>query len=305
MTDGTRPSAAVGLALVVGLSLLWGINWPMLKIGLSEIPPWTFRAMMLGLGGPCLLAVVRALGTDIRVPRSQWWPLTYASMTMLTAWMVVSSYAIPMVTSGDAAILAYSMPAWSALFGAIILKERFSVRRAAGLAMGLAGVAVLLTRSFTAVGSSLDGALLMSFAAAMWGFGIVLHKSVRWIMPVAAVAGWQVTLAGAAMLSGSLIFERPALDQVSTLAWISVGFNVIAIAVVGYIMWFRIMELYPATVASVGVLLTPIVGVALGAWWLGETVGWRELTSLALVMGAIALVVFEPAVAPTPSTVLE
>jgi drug/metabolite transporter (DMT)-like permease len=70
-------------------------------------------------------------------------------------------------------------------------------------------------------------------------------------------------------------------------------------------MWFRIMELYPASVASVGVLLTPIIGVALGAWWLGESVGWRELVSLALVVAAIALVVFEKAPPPRPATVLE
>ena len=304
MSDSVR-SSAVGLALVVGLSLLWGINWPMLKIGLAEIPPFTFRAFMLGLGGPCLLAIVRAMGTDIRVPRTQWWPLVYASMTMLTAWMIVSSYAIPMVTSGDAAILAYSMPAWSALFGAIILHERFTWRRSAGLAVGLAGVAVLLTRSFGAIGASLDGALLMSLAAAVWGFGIVLHKSVRWTMPVAAVAGWQVTLAGAAMAFGSLILERPDLGHVTALGWFSVAFNVLAIAVLGYIMWFRIMELYAATVASVGVLLTPIIGVALGAWWLGESVGWRELVSLGLVVAAIALVVFEKSPLPRPATVLE
>ena len=301
----TSSSRIVGFALVVGLSILWGINWPMLKIGLSEIPPWTFRAMMLGMGGPCLLAIVRAMGIDIRAPRDQWWPLTYASMTMLTTWMIVSSYAIPMVTSGDAAILAYSMPAWSALFGAILLKERFTARRAAGLALGLAGVGVLLTRSFAAIGSSLDGALLMTLAAAVWGFGIVLHKSVRWTMPSAAVAGWQVTLAGAAMFLGSLIFDEPELGRVSALGWVSVAFNIFAIAVLGYIMWFRIMHLYPATVASVGVLLTPIIGVALGAWWLGESVGWRELVALALVVGAIALVVFEKSPPPEPATVLE
>jgi drug/metabolite transporter (DMT)-like permease len=298
-------SRFVGLALVVGLSILWGINWPMLKIGLSEIPPWTFRAMMLGIGGPCLLAIVRAMGVDIHAPRDQWWPLTYASMTMLTAWMIVSSYAIPMVTSGDAAILAYSMPAWSALFGGIILKERFTVRRAAGLLVGLAGVGVLLTRGFSAIGSSLDGALLMTLAAAIWGFGIVLHKSVRWTMATAAVAGWQVTIAGAAMFVGALTFDEPNLGHISTIGWLSVAFNIFAIAVLGYIMWFRIMALYPATVASVGVLLTPIVGVALGAWWLGESVGWRELLALALVVGAIALVEFERAAPPKPATILE
>ena len=298
-------SRAVGLALVVTLSLLWGINWPMLKIGLTELPPWTFRAFMLGLGGPGLLLAVRLMGTDIRVPRSEWWPLFYASMTMLTAWMIISSYAIPLVSSGDAAILAYSMPAWSALFGALILGERFTWRRSAGLAIGLAGVGVLVSRSFGAIGDSLSGAMLMSVAAAVWGLGIVLHKSVRWRMPVNAVAGWQVTLAGGAMFIGALIFDRPRFAEVSALAWFSVAFNVIAIAIVGYIIWFKIMARYPATVASVGVLLTPIIGVVLGAWWLGEAVGWRELVSLALVVAAIALVLFEPAAPSRPVTSLE
>jgi drug/metabolite transporter (DMT)-like permease len=287
-------SRTLGLVLVVALSLLWGINWPALKIGLTEIPPWTFRAFMLGFGGPGLLLIVRAMGTDIRVPRDQWWPLTYASMTMLTAWMVISSYGIPLVTSGDAAILAYSMPAWSAVFGAIILKERFTLRRLAGLIVGMAGVAVLVSRSWNAIGDSLLGPMLMVIAAAVWGLGIVIHKSVRWKMPTSAVAGWQVTLAGAAMTIGAVLFDRPEFGAVSALAWGSVVFNVLAIAILGYIMWFKIMQMYPASVASVGVLLTPIFGVFLGAWWLNEAIGWRELVSLALIVGAIVLVVFEP-----------
>jgi drug/metabolite transporter (DMT)-like permease len=299
------PSRFIGLSLVVGLSLLWGINWPALKIGLTEIPPWTFRAFMLGLGGPGLLVIVRLMGTAISVPRDQWWPLTYASMTMLTAWMIISSYGIPLVTSGDAAILAYSMPAWSALFGALILKERFTARRFAGLIVGMAGVAVLVSRSWSAIGESLVGPVLMVIAAAVWGLGIVIHKSVRWKMPVSAVAGWQVTLSGAAMAIGALIFERPEFGKVSALAWGAVAFNVLAIAILGYIMWFKIMQMYPASVASVGILLTPIFGVFLGAWWLSEAVGWRELVSLILIVGAIGLVVFEPAAPMRQAGVLE
>jgi drug/metabolite transporter (DMT)-like permease len=107
------------------------------------------------------------------------------------------------------------------------------------------------------------------------------------------------------MAVGALILERPEFSRVSALGWFSVAFNVFAIAVLGYIMWFRIMARYSPTVASVGVLLVPIVGVALGAWWLGESVGSRELVALALVVGAIALVLFEKAPPPRPATVLE
>ncbi len=185
-----------GLALVLALSLLWGLNWPVMKVGLAEIPPLTFRATMMMLGGPGLLAIVRLMGIRIGVPAGKWWPLVYVSSFMIVGWMILSAFGLRLMQSGSASILAFTMPAWSALLGAWVLGERFTARRAMALAAGLAGVLVLVTRDPHAFGGSLAGPALMLAAGAVWGFGIVLQKSVRWDMPISAVAGWQVTLVG-------------------------------------------------------------------------------------------------------------
>jgi drug/metabolite transporter (DMT)-like permease len=287
-----RPGFA-GIALVAAISVLWGVNWPALKIGLAEIPPWTFRAVMLGLSGPALLACARLAGSSIRVPAGEWRPLVAVSSMMIVAWMVVSSYGIRMIPSSDAVILAYSMPVWSALFGALILHERFTARRALGLAAGLGGVATLLSRSLDAFGDALVGSLLVAASAAMWGLGIVMHKAVRWRMATGAVAGWQVSIGAVPCAILALAFEPFDPAAVGWPAWGALAFNATVIGVAGYILWFRIMSLYSAAVASIGILMVPIIGVMLGAALLGEAVGWRELAALALIVCAIGLVLFE------------
>ena len=292
----TARSPFYGLALVLALSLLWGVNWPVMKIGLAEIPPLTFRAAMMMLGGPGLLLCVRLAGTSIRVAPGMWWPLTYVSSFMIVGWMILSAFGLRLMESGSASILAFTMPAWSALLGAWVLGERFTARRAMALAAGLAGVVVLVGRDPHAFGGSLAGPGLMLAAGAVWGLGIVLQKSVRWSMPISAVAGWQVTISGVMLTIAAVAFEVPRfpdLDTISAAAWGTLAFNVTVIAIGAYILWFKIIELYAAQVVSISVLLTPVFGVILGNLMLGEAIGWRELTALVLIVVAIALVSFE------------
>ncbi len=300
---GEGRSATLGLAMVLTLSLIWGVNWPILKIGMTEIPPWTFRTIMLGLGGPLLLGVVWLSGTDIRVPRDHWLKLFGVSLPMIVIWTLFSGYGIRLVRSSDAVILAYSMPAWSALFGVLFLGERFTARRAMGLACGLAGVLVLVSRAFGALGASTLGLVLLILAAMLWALGIVAHKAVVWRMPTDAVAGWQVTLGALPTLLGALAIEHVDFASVSWAAWGAEAFNVVIIAVGGYILWFRIMTLFSATVVGVAILLAPVIGVFAGTVMLGEQVGWREVSALALIVMAISLVIFEPAPAAKPQTV--
>ena len=296
-------SPLYGLALVVALSMLWGLNWPAMKVALAELPPLTFRALMLGFGGPGLLLVVRLSGYSIRIPPGHFWNLVQVAMTLIVIWMILSIYGLRLISSGNAAILAYSMPAWTALFGVWLLGERMTVRRALGLAAGLGGIAVLVSRDLSAFGGSLAGPALMVAAAIVWSYGVVLQKSKSWAMPSAAVAGWQVTLGAIPMTALAALLESPDFTGLSDVVWASVAFNVFGIAIVAYIIWYKVIALYPVTVASVGILLTPVLGVILGAWMLGESVGWREVAALALIMAAIILVMFEraPERAPQPA----
>src|SRR6266705_1020611 len=63
---------ASSLLLVGTLALVWGCNWPVLKLGVTEIAPLTFRASTLAFAGIGLLVASRLSGESLRIPRRLW-----------------------------------------------------------------------------------------------------------------------------------------------------------------------------------------------------------------------------------------
>jgi probable blue pigment (indigoidine) exporter len=96
----------------------------------------------------------------------------------------------------------------------------------------------------------------------------------------------------------ALLTERFQLDQASDAALLSGAYILVFGVVVGYAIWFKVVSLFPATIASIGALVTPVIGMASSALFLGEPIGWREVAALTFVLSAVALVVFRPAPEP-------
>ncbi len=70
--------------MLASLILIWGFNWTALKVGLSEIPPWTFRSVCLAAGGGVLFAFLRLANQRLSVPRSQWGRLVLIAFVSVT-----------------------------------------------------------------------------------------------------------------------------------------------------------------------------------------------------------------------------
>jgi drug/metabolite transporter (DMT)-like permease len=113
-----------GLVLLTFLSLFWGFSWPMMKIGLREIPVWTFRTLCLLLGGFGTLCIAKVSGVRLTIPRSEFGPLILVSLLHITGWQLCSAYGLIYMGAGRAAIIAYTMPVWASILGAFILRER-------------------------------------------------------------------------------------------------------------------------------------------------------------------------------------
>ena len=60
------------LALLVALTLIWGLNWPVMKLGVTHYPPLSFRTLSMWIGLPVLWVAVRALKVPLHVPRAEW-----------------------------------------------------------------------------------------------------------------------------------------------------------------------------------------------------------------------------------------
>ena len=285
----------LGFVLLALLSLVWGVNWPIIKVALSEIPPWTFRALCIVGGAAGLFALCRLAGISLAPPRGQFRALTVAALFNITGWTILSAYGVSVMAAGRASIIAFTMPVWVVLMGALFLGERVTLRRVLALAMGLGGLAVLIGGDLAAIGEAPVGALLMCGAALSWAAGTIVLKRVAWNAPVIVLSAWQLAIGGAPMVLGALLWEVDSLGPVGTGPVLAVLYNVFACFIFGNYAWFKIVSLFPATLAGIGTLMIPVIGVFSGAIFLAEPLGLQELGALALVVGALATVLGGPA----------
>ena len=287
------------LLLLAALTLFWGFNWPIMKTAVSEIPPLIFRSFCLGSGAIGLFALALLGGKSLRVPRRQVVPLVLASFFNMTVWNIFIAYGISMVPAARSAILAYTMPLWAILFGAMVLGERLTVRRLFGLAAGLAGMAVLMAGDLSALVEAPLGTMLILGAAMSWGAGTVIVKRAAFTIPVTTLAGWQLVIGGAPIFLATLMLDWGSIGPVGVAPMLATAYNMFICFIFCYWAWFRIVGMVPVAVAGLGTLMVPVIGVFSSAWLLDEAIGMPELASLALVTVALGSVLL-PTRPPVP-----
>ena len=277
--------------VLAGLSLAWGFNWTALKVALSEVPPWTFRSLCLGLGSAVLFAALRAGRQRLAVPRGQWGRLALLALLNITCWNMLVAFGVALIPSGRAAILAYTMPVWSVPLSIWLLGERVTPRKLAGLALGVVGLALLLGESLVSLGSAPLGTLLVLGAALSWAFGTVLQKRYPVGMAAGPYTAWIMLLGGVPIFAGALLLEDlRALQSVTLWPALGVAYNVFIAFAFAHWAWIKIATSVPVSIFSISMLIIPVVGVLSGMLFLGERPTWAEYAALALVLGALLTV---------------
>lgn len=299
-----RRVPASGLLLIAILTLVWGCNWPVLKLGVTELAPLTFRGATLPFAAMGLLLVSRLSGDSIRIPRKLWGKVLALALFNIAGWNGLILFGVQQMPAGRSAILAYTMPVWTVLFGMGLLHEPLSPRKIAGLALGMLGMAVLLGEDARHITRSPMGTLLILAAAISWAFGTVLLR--RWQPPLP-----QNTLTGWMMLAGWLpiavaipMFDPQPLDSLAHMsgtAWFAVLYNIFLAGTVAHWAWFTMARRLPVAVSSLSSLPVPVVGVLSGILFLGERPGPSEYIALALVLASLGAVLFVPAAKPVAS----
>jgi drug/metabolite transporter (DMT)-like permease len=285
------------------LTLVWGCNWPVLKLGVTEMAPLTFRGTTLPFAAIGLLLIARFSGESIAIPRALWGRVGALALFNIAAWNGLILFGVQQMPAGRSAILAYTLPVWTVLFSLPLLHEPLSRRKLIGLALGMCGMALLIGDDFRHVQGSPLGALFILGAAVSWAFGTVLLR--RWKLPIP-----QNTLTGWMMLLGWLpiAFLVPFFDPhpwltVSTMsgtAWFAVLYNIFFAGTLAHWAWFTMARTLPVAVSSLSSLPVPVVGVLSGMLFLGERPGVSEFVALALVLASLAAVLFAPTAKAPP-----
>jgi drug/metabolite transporter (DMT)-like permease len=263
-----------------------------MKVAVGEMSPWLFRTACVGIAGISLLVLAALAREQVRLRRRDVWVIALIAFSNVTCWNLFSAFGLQHVGGGRAAILAYTMPVWAALLAIPLLGERLDGRRIGALALGMAGVAVLAGPDIISGRADLKGLIYMLLAAVAWAVGIVSLKLQRTGLGAMALTGWQLILGGLPIFAATLVLPVLSLEH---LTWRGVAGTLYA-AFIGLTFCFaaynKLVLMLPAGIAAISALMVPVVGLISSAILLGEPIGTPEVLALALVISAVALVLW-------------
>ena len=198
--------------------------------------------------------------------------------------------ALDLTSVSRASVIFYSMPVWLALVAHLFLPgERLNATRLAGLGLAMAGVAVALMDR--AGGEANLWGDLAALGAA-WGWGsvalILRFKPLNQIKPEAQLM-WQI-LVSAVILTAVAPLFGPLIREPEMLHVAGIAFQSLGVVCFGYVFWFWLLTIYPASSVASFSFLSPVLSVLLGWWLLGETIGVSIWVALGLVVFGLMLI---------------
>jgi drug/metabolite transporter (DMT)-like permease len=280
--------------LLIGLVVVWGSHWVVVKVGLETIPPFTYGVLRL-LGGIVVLAgMMVATGRLHRPQRSDWPIIVSYGLLAVGLGITMMNLALPNIPAGRSSILAYTIPLWVVPVMAVLARTLPTRREAVGLVLGLLGLLLLLNP--VAIDWGAEGALLGSLLLVLGAMGAALAlvhvRTHPWTGTPFDTQIWQLLVALVPILVLMLVLERDSIRDISwdlptALAVLYSG--PLATAFAFWASQMIVRALGPLT-TGIGYLGAPAVGVAAGIIVLGETVGLLDIAGVAVTAAAIVLV---------------
>ena len=277
------------LALLAALTLVWGTNWPLFAIALSELPVATFRTGVLSTAIVALGLLMRLRGDSFAVPKGRWPHLLLGSMMNITIWNIATSLAVLHIPSGHASVLAYTMPLWVALIGFLAFGQRLTGRLLAALVIGAMAVLTLMLPNFASYERAPVGLFWGLFAGFCWAIGTFIVKRTAWHGMGLSLTFWQVVISLPPILLGALVIDGFPDHWPSAKALTATVYTGAIPMALGTATWFALVKLLPTQVAALSSIAIPIVAIVSGVLLLHEPLSPLQMAAIASTIVALCL----------------
>ncbi len=283
---------AIGWAMLAVTTLLFGATWPLIRVGVALMPPVWFAFIRIN-GASVLLFVFLAVIGRLRMPSRQDMPaILSVGICMMGAFVVLSHIGMQWVQAGRAALLVYTVSLWVTPMAVVVLRERLSAARLAGLVIGLGGLAILfnpLGFDWTDRDVILGNGILI-VASMLWALSIIQMRMHVYRLDTLQLAPWQLLVSAVITLVAGLVLEYDRSVDWSNpdVVWVLVaGTLLLAIS-----LWCGTTTIrhLPAITASVGFLGVPVVSMLMGVAFLGEPIGTTLIMGLVVIVIGVAIV---------------
>jgi drug/metabolite transporter (DMT)-like permease len=274
--------------LLAVLTLIWGINWPMMKISLRELSPLYFRALTMSGGALLLLAYYSARGVAMRLPMAHLGAVLTLALPNIFGWHLFSILGVQELASGRAAILGFTMPIWTVLLGVLLFGEPLTRRALLATACALVAVGLLVGHEVSALAGRPLGIVWMQIAAASWALGTLLMRRSKLALPTETITVWMMLLSAIGFWAVAAIAEPWPSWQFSPLMWGCLLWGAAVNYGAAQVIWFGMARSLPPAASSFAIMAVPLVGVATATFIARESPRLLDFIAAAFIMGAIA-----------------
>ena len=283
------------VALVMLLSVIWSLSWPLIKYATFFFGPLTIVVVSMAIAGVALAIFLRVQGKSLPWPPATWLPLLPIAIFGNALPYSLVAYGQLEVPSGLSAVLVGTMPVWTVLLTHFFSSgsragERLNGMKILGALSGLAGIVLLVgPTALEGMSSALLAELALLFAALCWAIGTIYTSFVKSIPPDQS-ATMTALLAALFMLPLAGAWELPLPQDVPRQAVAAlVALGLIATAF-GTLLMFRIIAQHGPTIVSMVMYLNPALALCWGALFFGETLRERHFAAFVLILAALWLI---------------
>ncbi|MDH4062225.1 MAG: DMT family transporter [Aquincola sp.] len=277
------------LTLLAVLTVLWGCNWPMMKLSLREVGPLWFRAITMCGGVVLLGAWVAARGARLAPRRDQWAPLLALALPNIVGWHLCSIIGLTLLPAGRAGILAFTMPVWTVLLGAALFRQPLTRGAWAASACALVAVALLGAQELTTLAGRPTGVLWLQAAAASWALGTLLLRRSAIDLSPEAVTVWMMALGGVIFVVLAATAEPlPAIDAWSDTMWAAMVWGTVVNFGISQAIWFGLARALTPQASTFSLMAVPLVGVASATFVVSEVPRATDWVAALFIAAAIA-----------------
>jgi len=288
------------LTLVL-MTAVWGCNWPLMKWGIADYPGMMFRCMSIGIGLPVLGVVLWRWRIPFKVARAEWGELLHLSIPNMFIWYGFMMLALPHLNSGRAAILGYTMPIFSAVFGYLWFGAQMGPRAWLGVAAAALGAVLLVWHELVAISGHPGAALLLLSGASAWAYGTQRMRRTTMQAHTLTIAFWMTAMTGVVLTLVSWVVEGFAWHPMNPPVMVAIVYNGLGVFAFAQVAWLVMARSLPPLASTLSLMMIPVLGVLVGALALGEVLHWQDLVAVCLIVGAIASVLW-PSPAQPPET---
>lgn len=282
--------------ILVVVILIWGLGWPINKMGLNYIPPYWYASGRLVFGTLSMFIIGLCLRKLI-LPNKQDLPLLLTlGIFQNGLFILFLNLALTNIESGTAAILVYTTPVWVTPIAIFYFKERNSLFKWLGILFGIIGILCMLNPS--AIDWSNDqtkmGVFYLLLAAINVSIGILCAKYLKWYHTPLELAPWQLLIGSIILLIVAIIVEPHPVLEWNLTSTLSLAFTSIFATAIAFLGIAYVSKTLPATVSSISFLAVPVCGVIFSALILNEAIqSFKIYAMLFICAGVICMMIGE------------